>query len=243
MRVGDRGEIFVHQRRELSAHRGRRSDAEKEGAGEAGIDQFAGQQPLGVGVALVGDRAGLERDDVSGRGAHVHEAARRRRDAPPVPRSHASWRRRRPSSGWRPRRRRRNPPARHRSGFHAGNRSAISLSSAATPASREGKMSDSSPVMVKALRSAPRIDRFQLAKTRLKLVEALPQRRGDGRAATMRPFSTRVTFRCAPPTSKPATICFPFSKLQAFIERVDSCGKSVAYHSCSRLERRRGGPR
>ena len=55
----------------------------------------------------------------------------------------------------------------------------MSSSRPATPASREGKISDSSPVMVKALRSAPRVDRLCLPQARRQFVEALPQRCGD----------------------------------------------------------------
>ena len=44
----------------------------------------------------------------------------------------------------------------------------------------------------------------------------------------MRPPSARVTFRCAPPISKPATMLFSFSTLQAFMKRADQlAGKAL----------------
>ena len=144
------------------------------------------------------------------------------------------------------RRRRRSRRARHRSAFRRRETcAAICSSSAATPSSRDGKMSESSPVMVKALRSrAAHRSARPRRKRRVELVEPLPERHGDRRAPRRcgRP-PTRATFRCAPPTSKPAMMFFPFATLQAFMTRRTNAGRSVAYHSGSRLERRRGGAR
>ena len=54
-KIGGIGEIFVHQRRHPSLHRYKGSNADERRAGKASIDQFAGQKPLGVGIAAVGE--------------------------------------------------------------------------------------------------------------------------------------------------------------------------------------------
>lgn len=71
--IGDRGEIFVHQRRQPTTNRRLRGYAEQEGAGEAGIDELARHQPLGVAVAFVGHHAPAHRDDVGRGRAHVDQ--------------------------------------------------------------------------------------------------------------------------------------------------------------------------
>ena len=74
-------------------------------------------------------------------------------------------------------------------------------------------------------------------------VEPLPQRHGDRlqqrRSCPLRP---RATFRWAPPMSKPTTRSFLSPASSGFhAGAAGARGSSLAYHSRSRLERRRGG--
>ena len=66
-------EVFVHEGCKPSAHRRKRCHAEEIAAGESGVDEFAGEQALGIGIAAVCDGAVPDRDEIGSCRTHVDE--------------------------------------------------------------------------------------------------------------------------------------------------------------------------
>ena len=135
-------------------------------------------------------------------------------------------------------------PARHRSGFSPRETARRSARAAPRRPLRARENVGQLAGHGEGVEIGAGIDRLRLPKRRVSLSRPCHSGVAIVAAATMRPSSARVDLQMRAADIEAGDDVLSFFHASSFHDRGGRvAGKSVAYHSCSRLERRRGGPR